>query len=233
MMKFKIFFTIPFISLLLSCGKGVDEFPENIDHLVYTAPSLEEGIMEIESVLGIKPVIGGRHPNYGTQNALLSLGETTYLEVIAPDPNLQAPKRGRLLESSYNDKPKLTTWVLREEQIEKMYSRAAQNGLKLGNVESGKREKPDGTVLAWKLTDPYAFPMDGTIPFLISWGETPHPAQAVPKAGVLVGFEIHHPDPEKVRESLKTLGVNIKITKGKEAKIIAKIKTENGIVLLE
>ena len=211
----------------------MDEFPNNLDHLVYTAPTLEEGIKEIESILGIKPVMGGKHPNYGTHNALLSLGETTYLEVIAPDPGLPAPKRGRLLDTAYNAKPKLTTWVLREEQIENMYSKALQNGLNLGNVESGKREKPNGTVLAWKLTDPYAFPMDGTVPFLISWGETPHPAKSVTRAGELVGFEIQHPNPKKVRESLKTLGVNIKITKGKKPKIIAKIRTENGIVLLE
>ncbi len=211
----------------------MEEFPEKIDHLVYTSPSLEEGIREIEAILGMKPVFGGRHPNYGTHNALLALGETTYLEVIAPDPETPAPDRGRLLEKAYNGKSRLTTWVLREDQIENMQSNAVQNGVPLGKVESGKREKPDGTVLAWKLTDPYAFPMDGAIPFLISWGKTPHPAKSLPKAGELIGLEIEHPHPEKVRESLKLIGVNIKIIEAPTTKIKAKIKTDKGIVTLQ
>lgn len=228
----KIFFAL-FVCLLLSCNDKVDSVPKQIDHLVYTAPSLEEGIQKIEELLGVKAVIGGRHPNYGTHNALLSLGETTYFEIIAPDPDLPVPERGRLLGDSYEDEPKLTTWVLRVEQIERMHSNALENGVKLGHIESGKREKPDGTVLNWKITDPYAFPIDGTIPFLISWGETTHPASVVPRAGELIGFEIEHPNPDEVRESLKILGVNIKIIKGKETKLRAIIKTENGIVNLE
>ncbi|MBL1215465.1 MAG: VOC family protein [Ignavibacteriae bacterium] len=232
-MKIKLLFDSTCLFPLLSCDDRVNEIPKNIDHLVYTAPSLEEGINEIESLLGIKPVLGGRHPNFGTHNALLSLGESTYLEVMAPDLDLPVPKKGRLLNNAYNHKPKLTTWVLREEQIENMYSEALEKGLKLGKVDSGKREEPDGTILAWKLTDPYAFPLDGTVPFLISWGDTPHPAKAVPKAGELVEFEIQHPNPDKVREGLKNLGVNIKITKAEKPKIRAKIKTEKGIVILE
>lgn len=232
-MKVKIIVINAFFCLLLNCNDSIDEYPKNMDHLVYTAPSLEEGIAKIESILGIKPVLGGRHPNYGTHNALLSLGETIYLEVIAPDPNIIAPERGRLLEDAFKFEPKLTTWVLRAESIERLHSKALQNGLKLGVVESGKREKPDGTVLAWKLTDPYAFPMNGAIPFLISWGDTPHPAKAVPRAGDLVALEIQHPEPEKLRESLKILGVTVKITMALETKIIAKIKTENGIIILE
>lgn len=218
---------------MLNCGEKLEDLPKNIDHLVYTSPSLEEGIKEIESLLGVKPVLGGKHPNYGTHNALLSLGPSMYLEIIAPEPNLPIPEKGRLLSNNYNGHPKLSTWVLREEQIEAMQLHAVQNGLSLGEVESGKREKPDGTTLAWKLTDPYALPMDGAIPFLISWGETSHPAKTLPRAGELIGLEIHHPDPNMVREGLKVLGVYIKIIRSKEIKIRAKIKTGQGIVYLE
>lgn len=221
------------ISLTMGCMSNDNKVPENIDHLVYTAPSLEQGMEEIENLLGVKPVIGGRHPNYGTHNALLSLGKSTYLEIIAPDPELPAPENGRWLAKQYQQKPKLTTWVLRQEQIESIREKAVQNGLPLGEVESGKREKPDGTVLAWKLTDPYAFPLDGTIPFLISWGETPHPAKAVPRAGELIAFEIEHPTPQKVMESLKVLGVDVKVTQSNNPKITAVIKTEKGIVTLQ
>lgn len=218
---------------LMSCNNTAENLPKNIDHLVYTASSLEEGIVEIERILGVKAVRGGRHPNYGTHNALLSLGDSIYLEIIAPDPGLPVPERGRLLADSYKKSPRLSTWVLRTDRIENLHATALKNGLKLGNIASGKREKPDGSVLAWQLSDPYAFPLEGTIPFLIDWGNTPHPATTLPNAGTLTGIEIQHPDPGVVRNYLNILGVSIKVIKGQEPGIRAKIKTAKGIVLLE
>jgi len=188
---------------------------------------------QIESLLGVRPVKGGRHPNYGTHNAQLSLGESMYLEIIAPDPDLPAPEKGRLLGSSFAQQPRLTTWVLREEQIEQMRSRAVANGLPLGKVESGKREKPDGTIVSWKLTDPYSFILEGAIPFLIHWGDTPHPSGGIPVAGELIGLEMEHPKAEEVIRNLKLLNVNIKVSPGAEPRIIAKIRTKKGIVILK
>ena len=113
------------------------------------------------------------------------------------------------------------------------FNEAIQNGLKLGIIESGQRDKPDGTVLNWKLTDPYALPMDGTIPFIISWGKTPHPAKAVPKAGELISLEIQHPEPDEVNQKLKLLGIHMLAVEGREVKLRAKIRTKNGLVVLE
>jgi Glyoxalase-like domain len=53
-----------------------------IDHIVFGCSDLERGMDEIEQLLGIRPVPGGRHIQFGTHNALLSLGPATYLEVI-------------------------------------------------------------------------------------------------------------------------------------------------------
>ena len=229
--RFHIYFAV-LLSFTFGCNK-VEDKPKHIDHLVFTAPSLEEGMDAIEAVLGMRPVMGGRHPNYGTHNALLSLGETTYLEVIAPDPELESPQRGRLLELNYKANPRLTTWVLRSESIEELYHKATENGITLGEVESGKREKLDGTVLSWKLSDPYAFPHSGAIPFLISWGNTPHPAKVVPQAGELISLEIEHPNSEVVRQQLNVLDVHISVKQADTYKLSAKIKTETGVITLE
>ncbi len=218
----------------MSCNDKEASLPPNIDHLVFTAPTLEQGMDRIESLLGVRPVIGGRHPQYGTHNALLSLGDSTYLEIIAPDPDLPAPARGRLLEDSYNQPPKLTTWVLRSAQIARLQSHAYQNGLTLGGVEEGHRRKPDGTIIRWKLSDPYAFPHGGTIPFLISWGNTPHPAQAVPAGGELIEVSVEHPDPETVSNALNILGCGqISVAARDTPKVKARIRTTKGIVTLE
>lgn len=204
-----------------------------IDHLIYTASNLEKGISEIEILLGVKPVVGGRHPDYGTHNALLSLGEEVYLEIIAPDPDLPAPKRGRWLESHYRQASGLATWALRSEQIEKIYAKASKHSLGLGPVTSGSREQPDGTVLSWKLTDPYALPCQGALPFLISWGDTPHPAHSIPKGGKLIGFKIQHPDPQHVQTKLETFSLSLKVNKAERVKLTATIETKMGIVTLE
>jgi len=228
----KIIFVLATL-ILMSCNKKINKVPMHIDHLVYTASSLEKGMDEIEALVGVRPVLGGRHPNFGTHNALLSLGDSTYLEIIAPDTDLARPNQGRWLEKSYTQKSKLTTWALRSDHIETLLSKARNNGLALGNVQSGEREKPDGSVLNWRLTDLYALPIDGTIPFLISWGKTPHPASVIPKGGELVSFSIEHPNPNLVKENLKLLDVHIKVNQGEQIKLIAKIKTKNGIVTLE
>lgn len=57
-----------------------------LDHLVYGVSSLDEGMVHFHNLTGIKPVIGGRHEGLGTHNAIFSLGDDTYFEIIAADP---------------------------------------------------------------------------------------------------------------------------------------------------
>jgi hypothetical protein len=217
-----------------TANAGGDSFaPAGIDHLVYASPTLEQGMDEIERLLGVRPVRGGRHPQYGTHNALLSLGPATYLEVIARDPELPAPGQGALVDIPAGGESILITWVLRTRDIDAVAESGRKAGVPLGPVESGMREKPDGTTLRWKLTDPYAMPMDGAIPFLISWGETVHPATAVPPGGRLVDFRIEHPDAESLRHALDAIGADIGTARADTFRIVATIRTSNGLVTLQ
>lgn len=199
-----------------------------VDHLIYTVPDLETGIREMEDLLGVRPAVGGRHPDYGTRNALLSLGAETYLEIMAPDPELPRPERGRLFGLDELETPRLATWILRSEPIEDLAARAASAGLELGPVRPGSRETPDGTVLRWKLTDPYARRLDGAVPFLISWGDTPHPAGGAPRGGELVDLRIEHPEPAAVRSALKTLGIEMAVEAGPRMQLTATVRTGAG-----
>lgn len=206
---------------------------KNIDHLIYTVAELEAGIDEMEELLGVRAVIGGSHHLFGTHNAILSLGDFTYLEIIAPSPNLKAPKRGRWLANSFKQKSKLTTWALQTRNITELATFANKNGLTLGNIESGQRAKTDGTVLTWELTDPYTLSFDGVVPFLIDWGETKHPAKHAPKAGKLDALIIKHPYPKLVMESLKKLDIDIEVIKADQPGLQARIRTGKGIIVLD
>lgn len=202
------------------------------DHLIYGAPDLERGVEEVERRLGVGPAAGGRHPQYGTRNALLALGPETYLEVMAPDPELPPPDRGRLFGLDDLQRPRLVTWALRRETIEEAAADARDGEVELGPVQAGSREQPDGTSLTWRLTDPYATPAGGVVPFLIAWGETPHPARGAPDGGELVGLRAEHPEPGAAREALAALGVEMQVERGGRPGLIATIRAGNGRVEL-
>jgi len=120
------------------------------------------------------------------------------------------------------------TWVIHTEEIGELAASAKAAGVNIGAVESGKRVKPDGTVVSWKLTNPSAMPLNGAIPFFISWGDTPHPAGAAPRAGELIGLKIEHPEPERVHQALLALGVEMDVQTGAQFQLIARIRTSQG-----
>ena len=66
-----------------------------LDHIAVIAPSLAAGIAYVHDVLGVEPPKGGAHPQMGTHNHLLRLGEDVFLEVIAVDPDAPQPAHRR------------------------------------------------------------------------------------------------------------------------------------------
>lgn len=208
------------------------KIPKHIDHLIYASPTLKEGIESIEQQLGVRPVIGGKHPAFGTHNALLSLGPDIYFEVIAPDPDLASPPQGVLLAEAYRRPPHLATWVLKCDDIDGTLNSLANTSLELGDLQSGSRRTPDGTEINWKLTDPYKLPFGGAVPFLIEWGNTPHPARSLPNAGKLMGITIEHPRPREVRRALSHLDTEVDIIQADSFSLCAVIETSKGPIVL-
>lgn len=94
------------------------------------------------------------------------------------------------------------------------------------------RARPDGVVLAWKLTlrdEPGA---EGLVPFLIDWGETPHPSASAATGCRLVTFRAEHPRPQEVLAALEAIGERLEVREGPHPRLIAEIATPRGRVEL-
>jgi len=203
-----------------------------LDHLIVVAPSLESGIAEIEERLGVRPSTGGRHEGRGTQNALLSLGDGQYLELLAPDPEQSLPAERRFLRVSERTPFHLATWAAKASNLDEVRRGAETARVPLGEPRAGGRRREDGTVLAWRSLGADEPRLSGLIPFFIDWGDTPHPSSAAAQGCTLRALRAQHPDAEGVRAALHALGLELEVSAGEKPGLIASIECPRGVVEL-
>ncbi len=203
-----------------------------VDHLVYATSDLHRGVAEIEAILGVRASPGGSHPGRGTRNALLALGPRTYLEIIAPDPEQPAPAAKRWLGVDDGGRSRLVTWAATGSNLTLVRQSAAEKGVRLGEVGSGSRRQPDGTMLAWEFTDPGMLLADGVVPFLIDWKTSMHPSERAAQGATLREFGAVHPDPSSVRRMLDALAIEMAVASGSEPALIAVIDSPKGRIEL-
>ncbi len=215
-----------------SSAEGADELLSRVDHLVYATPDLNRGIEEIEKLVGVRATPGGQHPGRGTRNALIALGPSSYLEIIAPDPDQPTPAVPRAFGIDGLTKSKLAAWAVKGRLIEEIAAAAARRGVPLGEVASGSRRRPDGVLLSWRYTDPRAMVAGGVVPFFIDWGDSPHPAAAAARGASLIGLRAQHPDAARVQGELRQLGLTLVVEPAPAPALIAVIRGPLGRVEL-
>jgi len=203
-----------------------------VDHLVYATPDLQSGVAEIARRLGIQATPGGQHPGFGTRNALLSLGEKRYLEIIGPDVDERRLPKPELFGIGQLADPKLVTWAANSTQLERLSDRDLGGGIRLGTRSAGSRQTPQGARLSWQFTDPLTVIAHGIVPFFIDWGNTPHPSGTAAQGAQLLDLRAEHPDPERVQGLLDRLGINLLVSRGPRAALVALILCPNGQVEL-
>ena len=205
------------------------------DHLVYAVPDLAAAVERMATDWGVRPAMGGRHPN-GTHNALLALGAHTYLEIIAPDPAQPDPPLGRSF--GMDERPgetRLITWAASTPDLDATRAAALAQGYDAGDVMNGSRLRPDGVQIVWRSTRwvpverSWPPPGDGLVPFLIEWGAgTLHPSTTSPGGCTLVSLRAEHPAPTTIREMLAALGLDVAVTEGSVPALFAVIDTPKG-----
>jgi Glyoxalase-like domain len=212
---------------LFSIGKQ-NGAPSLLDHILLGTPELQAGIEFAEKRTGVRAAFGGVHPGRGTQNALLSLGERRYLEIIAPDPAQPGVKNPIASNLHSLSEPHLIGWAAHPGSANTFAEKLRAAGIIFDGPTPGSRQRPDGQLLKWQIVS-LADTASGLLPFFIEWGQdSVHPSVDTPKGCSLLSFTAETPDPEKLAATLKTLNLNLPVKKAEKPRLHAIISGPKG-----
>jgi len=216
-----------------------------IDHLVIAADSLEQGAAWCESTLGVQPSGGGKHPLMGTHNRLLAIRSDRfpdcYLEIIAIDPEADAPARPRwfglddtALREAVRERPRLLHAVARTQMIEMLRWGLINCGLNPGVPLAAQRDTPDG-LLKWRITvrEDGRTECGGALPTLIEW-QGAHPSERLPPSPVALHELVLRGLPAQAIDLLKLPAVHTAASSdAARSALSATFDTPRGRVLLD
>jgi Glyoxalase-like domain len=203
-----------------------DDVPALLDHILLGCNDLDRGVQLVEESTGVRPAIGGVHPGRGTRNALLSLGERRYLEIIAPDPKqseiVHYPQLRSMIE------PRLIGWAVHPPDISAIAKQLRENKIAFTGPDDGSRKRPDGRVLTWKTVN-LADDRHGLLPFFIEWSAgTVHPSADAAKGCTLDYFEVMSIDSEELAATFKRIGLDVTVERSDKARLRALITGPKG-----
>jgi hypothetical protein len=201
--------------------------PPDLDHIIVGVPNLEDGMSRLYQLSGYRAAMGGSHPNRGTRNALLKLGNNSYLELLAPDPAQPALLWHKEIASL--TEPMIVGWALRHTQLDQLASLLKERGVPCADPIAGSRVRPDGQTLHWR-TLMLADDRRGNLPFFIEWDTTsPHPSSDAPGGCLLQECRPTGPLPEIPPPQD---GMRLHLVPGKQSQLQAKIAGLNGVFQL-
>jgi hypothetical protein len=203
-----------------------DDVPALLDHIILGCSDLDKGIEFVHDGTGVLPAMGGVHPGRGTRNALLSLGERRYLEIIAPDPAQTEIVHFPQIRSMKD--PRLIGWAVHPPDIAAVAKQLRENKVEFTGPADGSRKRPDGHVLNWKTIN-LADDRHGLFPFFIEWStDSVHPSKDAPAKCTLDYFEILSADPQELAATLKRIGIDFPVQRSDKTRLQALISGPKG-----
>jgi Glyoxalase-like domain len=209
-----------------------------LDHVIWACADLESGARRFEALTGIRPRYGGAHASGLTHNALVSLGNRCYLEVLAPvgpaGPN--DDEWCRLARGLHE--PRILTYCLRSAHpLSQLASAATASGWKNAVVASNGRTTPEGVRLRWQWLAPAVERFGLAFPFFIDWLDSPHPTESLgspqPESEILLQhFAVGHPDAADLQRTLGEVGSTIDTYSSVDVQFRLQLKTPRGTVSL-
>ncbi|WP_300519108.1 VOC family protein [Aliiroseovarius sp.] len=196
-----------------------------LDHIVISAATLDEGAAMVERTLGVPMAGGGQHVRTGTHNRLLSLGPDCYLEVIAVDPQAAGPDLPRMFDLDYfTGDARLTNWVVRVNSLTEALHRAP--------VGTGDEQALGRDGMRWQMAIPPRgnYPFGGAFPGLIEW-RGKRASEVLPDSGCrLTRVVITHPEATALEVALHPFLADARVTlsEAPEITLQAEIDTPTG-----
>jgi len=205
-----------------------------LDHLTVIAPSLAEGVEHVRACLDLDIPYGGTHPEMGTHNHVLRLGEGTYLEIIATDPSAPPPSGPRwfglddleAVQSDWANGERLRGWVARTDDIDAVL--ADHGELLGGKMRLGKNA-------GFSLLADGSLPLGGVLPSVIDRaGQSPRSTRLTDHGAQLRDFVLEHPSPAKVMALYEEFGIRNAplVQDGPRTRYFATIDTPRGLKTL-
>ncbi|MEU6067839.1 MULTISPECIES: VOC family protein [Streptomyces] len=208
----------------------MNAIPPLLDHLVLATPDLTATVADFTERTGVAPAPGGVHVELGTRNYLVSLGRSSYLEIIGPDPEQEPPSGQHPFGVDGLTGPRTVTWAIGPPDLDAAVATARARGFDPGPTYPMSRRAPGGALLEWRLT--YTAHPSGLVPFLIDWGRSVHPAASGLPVTPLVEVSATAPDPDEIRALLTTLGTELRLGEGPVA-ISFTVETPKGPVIFD
>jgi imidazolonepropionase-like amidohydrolase len=204
-----------------------------MDHILLGASDLERAMIEFERVTGVRPQYGGKHP-FGTHNALVSLGNGLYIELIALQPGAKPPPFFPQLAALENLTQNLTPigWAASITAPQQTRQRLDSEGLHIGEARAGSRIKPGGTTLQWEV-----FELERQLrgaPLFISWApDSVHPSTTSPTGCKLQSFTIATPERDMVSRLVSILEISIPVLQAPTERFTLALDCPKGKVVFE
>jgi Glyoxalase-like domain len=176
-----------------------------LDHIVVGIRSLDEGIAQFESLTGVQAGIGGKHPGRGTENALVSLGGGTYLEILAPQAGVPLSPQDQTLRGL--DRLTIIDWAVSVPEVDRAVAALKSAGFTASPAKPGARLTPSGERLDWTTFGLRGADIDAA-PFFIRWSpNTRHPSTTAPAGCELEALVVRDRASEKLATAMQALDV--------------------------
>jgi hypothetical protein len=198
--------------LVAGCATTQDHTAtEQLDHVILAISDLGRGIEQLGELCGVLPVHGGKHPQTGTENALLSMGSGAYTEVLAPQEGVELAPEYQPLRAVPNLIP--VGWAVSTRNAGLTIQKLRTAGFEVSEPQAGSRQTPVGNVLRWQ-TFQVTAPKIASAPFFIEWDSaTAHPSKTSPVGCPLKTLELRTPHDEELRGLLRLLALPGDVTR--------------------
>ncbi|WP_157724787.1 VOC family protein [Virgibacillus phasianinus] len=158
-----------------------------LDHIVVAATNAEELSAMYGNQFTIKSIKGGQHNDWGTHNYLSYFSNDSYIEWLGSydkDKSNKAdnPLIKHLMHVLDHNIVGPFQFALRTTQLDDYVDHFIEQDIPFEGPISAMREKPDGSLLKWRMLFPTYDHESEVLPFLIEWDD---PREAYPDTSLL------------------------------------------------